>query len=361
MPTRTAFLAGLSAILLCTLMPACAQSTRVPSAAELSAEGLPDEGRMPAFRGATGWLNSRPLTPEELRGKVVVVQFLTYSCINWLRTVPHARAWNAKYRDQGLVMIGVHSPEFQFEKDSTNVNNAIKRLSIDYPIVVDSNLAIWNAFENAYWPALYIVDAKGRIRHHQFGEGGYEKSERVIQTLLAESGTVSKNPELVTVDARGAEAPADWNNLGSPEAYIGYGREMKFSSPGGLVRDRSHIYSQPLRLELNQWALVGNWTVRKQAAVSNVTSGRIKFRFHGRDLHIVMGSSVPTASARFRVTVDGQPPKGFHGLDADEAGFGRVKEPRLYQLLRQEGPIIDREFQIEFLDPSVEVYSFTFG
>ena len=361
MPMKTVFLAALSVVLVCMLMQACEQKIGVPGAEEFSADGLADEGSMPAFTGATSWLNSRPLSTDALRGRVVVVQFFTYSCINWLRTAPYMRAWNGKYKDQGLVLIGVHSPEFTFERDSTNVGNAIERLSIDYPIAVDSSRAVWDAFGNEYWPALYIVDAKGRIRHHQFGEEDYEKADEVIQMLLAETGTASRNSNPVTVDAQGAEAPADWDNLRSPEAYIGYGRATKFSSPSGLIRERSQTYFPPHRLQLNQWALAGNWTVRKQAAVSNLAGSRIAFRFHGRDLHMVMGSSVPTATARFRVTVDGRPPRKSHGLDANETGLGRVGEPRLYQVLRQEGPIIDREFQIEFLDPGVEVYSFTFG
>ena len=322
---------------------------------------LPIEGDFPSLANATGWLNSQPLKREELRGKVVLVQFWTYTCINWLRTEPYVRAWSEKYKDKGLVVIGVHTPEFEFEKNVDNVRREAKAMRIDYPIAIDSDYGIWRAFNNQYWPALYLIDAKGQIRHHQFGEGEYERSERIIQQLLAEAGASGIDRELVKVDGKGAEAAPDWSSLKSPENYLGYERTENFGSPGRAVRDKSSVYAIPARLDLNQWALSGEWTVAKNAIALNKAAGRIDYRFHARDLHLVMGPAVPGTSVRFRVLVDGQPPGASHGIDVDDAGNGAVTEQRLYQLIRQPGPIADKQFEIEFLDPGVEAFVFTFG
>jgi thiol-disulfide isomerase/thioredoxin len=323
--------------------------------------GFPAEGELPSFDRATGWLNSQPLTPAGLRGKVVLIDFWTYSCINWLRSLPYVRAWDEKYRDQGLVVIGVHAPEFAFEKDLDNVRRATKAMRIDYPVAIDNDHGIWRAFNNQYWPALYFVDAQGHIRHHQFGEGGYEQSERIIQQLLAEAGTGGKGHESDTVDARGVEAAADWGSLKSPENYVGYERTENFASPGGAALDKRRVYAAPARLTLNHWALSGDWTMGKEAAVLNKVDGRIAYRFHARDLHLVMGPATRGAPVRFRVLIDGNPPGAAHGIDVDDRGNGTVTEPRLYQLIRQPGPIADRQFEIEFLDPGLEAYAFTFG
>jgi thiol-disulfide isomerase/thioredoxin len=322
---------------------------------------LPIEGELPSLGGATGWLNSPPLTPDGLRGKVVLIDIWTYTCINWLRTLPYVRAWAEKYKNQGLVVIGVHSPEFAFEKNVDNVRRAAKDMKVDYPIAIDTDFAIWRALKNEYWPALYIVDAQGRIRHHQFGEGGYEQSERIIQQLLAEVGNSGIGHDLVSVDARGAEAPADWSNLKSPENYVGYDRTENFASPGGAVLDKPRVYAAPARLKLNGWALSGDWTIRKPATVLNKSNGRIAYRFHARDLHLVMGPSAPGTSVRFRVLIDGKPPGAAHGVDIDDQGNGTVTEQRMYQLIRQPKPIADRQFEIEFLDSGVEAFAFTFG
>jgi thiol-disulfide isomerase/thioredoxin len=310
---------------------------------------------------ATEWLNSPPLTADGLRGKVVLIDFWTYSCINWRRQLPYVRAWAEKYKDQGLVVVGVHAPEFAFEKDIDNVRRAAKDTRVDYPIVIDNDHAIWRAFNNEYWPALYFVDAQGRIRDHQFGEGEYEQSEKIIQQLLAEAGNSGIGHALVSVDARGAEAAADWSDLRSPENYVGYERTENFASAGGATSDKSRVYAVPARLVLNHWALSGDWKMQKNDIVLNKANGRIAYRFHARDLHLVMGPAAPGTSVRFRVLIDGQPPGAAHGVDVDDQGNGTVTEPRMYQLIRQPGPIIDRQFEIEFLDSGVEGFSFTFG
>ena len=310
---------------------------------------------------ADEWLNSPPLTAPALRGKVVLIDFWTYTCINWLRTLPYVRAWDQKYRNQGLVVIGVHAPEFAFEKDLNNVRRAVKDMRVDYPVAVDNDHVIWRAFNNEEWPALYFIDAKGRVRHHYFGEGAYEKSEAVIQQLLTEAGASDISHEPVSVDAHGIEAAADWNDLKSPETYLGYGRTQNFTSPGGAVSDQSRVYAVPAQLHLNDWALSGDWTVKRPAAVLNKPNGRIAYRFHARDLNLVMGPAAPGTSVRFRVLIDGQPPGAAHGVDVDEQGDGTVAEQRVYQLIRQPQPIADRQFEIEFLDPGVEAFSFTFG
>ena len=322
---------------------------------------LDSEGEMPSLAGATQWLNSPPLTADSLRGKVVLVQFWTYTCINWLRSLPYVRAWAEKYTDRGVVVIGVHAPEFAFEKDVDNVRRAAQTLRIAYPIAVDSDHAVWRAFKNAYWPALYFVDARGQIRHHHFGEGEYERSENVIRQLLAEAGTGDIAPGLVSVDGRGVEAPADWATLKSPENYLGYERTANFASAGGTVVDRRHAYKIPAMLRLNQWALSGNWTMEKEASVLGEASGRIAYRFHARDLHLVMGPPARGRSVRFRVRIDGRPPGAAHGTDIDDQGHGSASEQRLYHLIRQPSPIVARQLEIEFLEPGVEVFAVTFG
>ena len=322
---------------------------------------LPVEGKLPSLAGASGWLNSPPLTADGLRGKVVLVEFWTYTCINWRRQLPYVRAWAEKYRERGLVVIGVHSPEFEVEKNVAYIRRAAQAMRIDYPIAIDSEHAVWRAFGNNYWPALYFVDAEGRIRHHQFGEGDYEQSEMIIQQLLAQAGTGGVGGELVMVDASGVEAAADWVSLKSPESYLGYERAESFASPGGAVANKRHGYAAPKRLRLNQWALSGDWTIAAQAAVLNEPGGRIVDRFHARDLHLVMGAAAPGGSVRFRALIDGETPGAAHGIDIDEHGNGTVAEPRLYQLIRQPRPIADRQVDIEFLDPGVAAFVFTFG
>ena len=313
-----------------------------------------------AFRRATEWLNSDPLSAATLAGKVVLVQFGTYSCINWLRTLPYVRAWDQKYR-QGLVVIGVHTPEFAFEKNLDNVRRALQQMKIGFPIAVDNDYAIWRAFNNQYWPALYFIDARGRVRRHHFGEGEYEQSELAIQKLLAETGANAYNPGAVSVRAAGFELPADWQNLRSPELYLGHDRTENFSSPGGAALGRGRVYAAPARLEINRWALAGEWTMAKQAAVLNRAGGRIVCRFHARDVHLVMGPPRQESAVRFRVSMDGQPPGPAGGLDVDDSGSGTVREQRLYQLIRQPGPIVDRTLEIDFLDAGVEGFAFTFG
>ena len=338
-----------------------AEDTRMKWHTPPGAARLPVEGDLPSFGGATEWINSPPLTAAGLRGKVVLVEFWTYTCINWLRTLPYVRAWAEKYRDRGLVVIGVHSPEFEFEKDLGNVRRAAKDLRVDYPIAVDSAHAVWRAFRNQYWPALYFVDAQGRIRHHQFGEGEYDRAEMVIQQLLAEAGVREDGRGLVTVEARGVEAAADWSNLKSPENYVGHDRTENFVSPGGAVLGQRHSYAIPSRLSLNHWALSGEWTVGRQAILLAKANGRIAYRFHARDLHLVMGPVAGAQPVRFRVRIDGQPPGAARGVDVDAQGNGTAAEQRLYQLIRQSTPIVDRQFEIEFLDPGVEAFAFTFG
>jgi thiol-disulfide isomerase/thioredoxin len=322
---------------------------------------LPIEGELPSLGGATEWLNSPPLTAAGLRGNVVLIDFWTYTCINWLRTLPYVRAWAEKYKDQGLVVIGVHTPEFWFEQDVDNVRQAAEDMRVDYPIAIDNDYALWRAFDNHYWPALYFVDAQGHVRHHQFGEGEYEQSEMIVQQLLAEAGIGGVGHELVSVDARGAEAAADWGSLRSPENYVGYERTENFASPGGAVLDERHTYAAPARLRLDHWALSGDWTMERQATVLNEAEGRIAYRFHARDLHLVMGPAARGTSVRFRVFIDGQPPGAAHGIDVDDQGNGTATEQRLYQLIRQRGPVTEHVFEITFLDPDVQAFAFTFG
>lgn len=321
---------------------------------------LPVVGFFPPLTGATGWLNSPPLTREGLKGKVVLVQFWTYSCINCLRTIPYVRAWAEKYKDRGLVVIGVHSPEFAFERNIDNVRRAVADLDIGYPVAIDNSYAVWQAFGNQYWPAQYIIDAQGRIRHEHFGEEGYGESERVIQQLLAEAGRADPGTGLVAVSPAGVEAASDTDDVGSPETYVGFRQAERFVSPGGAVPDAGHVY-QAGTPRLNQWGLAGDWTVGGEHADLNQADGGIVYRFHARDLHLVLGPGPDGRPVRFRVTIDGAAPGSSHGSDTDADGRGTVTEHRLYQLVRQDGPVADRTFEIRFLDPGVQAYAFTFG
>jgi thiol-disulfide isomerase/thioredoxin len=334
---------------------------RAPAGLHVASAKLPVEGELPSLDGATGWLNSEPLTPAGLRGKVVLVDFWTYTCINWLRQLPYLRDWAEKYSGHGLVVMGVHTPEFSFEHHPDNVRRAVQEMRISYPVAIDNNYAVWLAFGNHYWPALYFADAQGRIRHHHFGEGEYGQSEMVIQQLLAEAGSAGAGTELVSVDARGLEAPADWASLRSPENYTGYERTENFASPGGAVPGKPHVYTVPARLRLNQWALSGDWTMEEEATRLNAANGQIACRFHARDLNVVMGPAAPGSPVRCRVLIDGQPPGEAHGTDVDGDGNGTVTLQRVYQLVRQPGPIADCTFEVTFLDPGAQAYSFTFG
>jgi thiol-disulfide isomerase/thioredoxin len=334
---------------------------RLPFLHGFPAVRMANQAELVSLERATEWLNSPPLTASALRGKVVLIDFWTYTCINWLRTLPYVRAWADKYRDQRLMVIGVHTPEFSFEKNIDNVRWAAKEMRVDYPIAVDSDYVIWRAFKNQYWPALYFVDSQGRVRHQHFGEGAYEQSEMIIQRLLAESGVGGIGDDLVSVDARGLEVAADWSSLKSPENYVGYERTQNFASPGGAILDNARMYQLPARLRLNEWALSGDWTAKKEATALNKANGRIAYRFHARDLNLVMGPKTPETPVRFRVLIDGQPPGAAHGVDVDEQGYGTVTEQRLYQLIRQPKPIVDRQFEIEFLGSGVEAFAFTFG
>jgi thiol-disulfide isomerase/thioredoxin len=298
---------------------------------------LPLEGELPSLSGATGWLNSEPLTPESLRGRVVLVEFWTFTCINWLRTLPYVRAWHEKYRDQGLVVLGVHTPEFEVEEPVDTVRQAASKLGVQYPIAVDPDYAVWRAFRNEYWPALYFADAEGMIRHHRFGEGDYDNSERVIQLLLEAAGAERVDRELLSIYPGGIEAAADWEQLRTPETYIGYERALRFEG------------------------LEGDWTVERQDAVLNEPGGRIVYRFHARDLNLVMSPAADDQGVRFRVRLDGEVPGASHGVDTNDHGEGTVTEPRVYQLVRQHERVVTRTFEITFLDPGVHVYVFTFG
>ena len=322
---------------------------------------LTAEGQLASLRTATAWLNTAPLTAEGLRGKVVLIDIWTYTCINWLRTLPYVRAWADKYKAQGLVVIGVHCPEFPFEHDLNNVRREAKGMRVDYPIAIDNDFSIWRAFDNNYWPALYLLDGDGKIRFHHFGEGEYEQSERNIQRLLKGAGARGVSSELVSVVPQGAEVAADWGNLKSPETYVGYGQAENFSSPGGAAVDARHVYAVPRELRLNQWALSGDWTVTQRAAALNKPNGRVAYRFHARDVNLIMGPAARGVPVRYRVLVDGRPPAAAHGGDADEQGNGTVTEQRMYQLIRQPKPIADRQFEIEFIDAGVEAFCFTFG
>jgi cytochrome c biogenesis protein CcdA/thiol-disulfide isomerase/thioredoxin len=322
---------------------------------------LKHEGAMPSLDGAVKWLNSAPLSTKQLKGKVVVIDFWTYSCINCLRSVPYTEAWWEKYKDQGLVVIGVHTPEFAFEKDVANVQKSLGDLKITYPVAVDSNYAIWNAFHNEYWPAHYFIDAQGQIRYHHFGEGKYDESEEVIQQLLKERDGSLKTAGLVQVNGAGAQAAPDSKDVASPETYIGFARQQHYASPEAIKQDKAQNYSAPVRPTVNQWGLVGNWNVSGEHATLNGAPGKVIFRFHARDLHLVLGPGKNGKPVRFRVKIDGTAPGADHGVDTDESGAGEVKEYRLYQLIRQKGAVEDRTFEIEFLDPGVQAFAFTFG
>lgn len=319
------------------------------------------EGSLPSLDGATTWLNSAPLTKESLRDKVVLIDFWTYTCINWHRTLPYIRAWHEKYRDHGLTVIGVHTPEFGFEADAENVRRAAAEMNVEYPIAIDSKYAVWRALGNEYWPALYLVDAQGHIRYHKFGEGDYEQSERAIQKWLRRSGGNGFDSQLVSIDPTGAEVAADWRDLLSGENYLGYERTENFASRSGFAFDKSRNYFAPERLQRNEWALTGSWTAQKQMIQLNAASGSIAYQFHARDLHLVMGPAEGGKPVRFRVLIDGKAPGTSHGTDIDEQGNGMVTDPRMYQLIRQPKPIADRKFEIEFLDPGLKAFSFTFG
>jgi hypothetical protein len=310
--------------------------------------------QMPSLDGATGWLNSEPLGPAELRGHVVLVDFWTFTCINWLRQEPYVRAWSRAYREDGLVVIGVHTPEFSFEHELDRVREATGERAIDYPVALDNNYGIWNAFDNHYWPALYFVDPDGIIRDHHFGEGRYEHSERVIQGLLG------IERELVSVEGLGVEADADWDHLRTPETYLGYGRSERFASPDGVAFDERRAYELPERLPFNHWALAGEWTIGHEKVVLEEAGGSIAFRFHARDTHLVLspGAREPIP---FRVLLDGEPPGPSHGVDVDEDGNGLLGDARLYQLARQHDAVRERTLEITFLEPGVEAYVFTFG
>jgi thiol-disulfide isomerase/thioredoxin len=314
----------------------------------------------PAIGGATAWLNVPTQRAPELRGKVILVQFWTYTCVNWRRTVPYVRAWSAKYRDHNLLVIGVHTPEFDFEENLDNVRAAIKEMHIEYPVAVDSRRVIWDAFHNVYWPALYLIDAEGKIRYSQFGEGEYTQTEREIQKLLAKSGS-HPSSDLAAVSPVGGEVPADLASLRSPETYVGLDMGERFASKGGVVPNRPHEYSLPKNLALNEWALSGSWSMKREAAFLNSAYGKIAYRFHARDLNLIMAPPAGGLHVRFRVLINGQPPGSAHGEDIDEQGYGSVSTPRMYQLIRQPGSIADREAEIEFVDPGAALYDFTLG
>jgi hypothetical protein len=321
----------------------------------------PMEGRIPSLEGATGWLNTRPLTSDELLGKVVVVNFCTYTCINWLRTLPYVRAWAETYADRGLVTLGVHTPEFPFEKDVENVRRALGEMRVGYPMALDNDYAVWEAFSNHYWPALYFIDVDGNMRHHHFGEGEYERSESVIQQLLSEAGADVKGDDLVSAVGEGPEAAADWEGLDSPETYLGYERGLTLESPAGVRPDERQVYAPPEKLRLNSWALSGDWTVNAGNVHLNEPNGRIAFRFHARDVNLVMGPATRGGSVPFRVLLDGLALDDANGSDVDAAGSGVLDYQRMYQLIRQRGPIMDRLFEIEFEGASAEAFCFTFG
>ncbi|ACR31892.1 cytochrome c biogenesis protein DipZ [Burkholderia glumae] len=347
------------------LMSAATRAARRDaSMLRVSAPALPVEGTLPPLSGATKWLNSPPLTNASLRGKVVLIDFWTYSCINCLRTLPYVKAWARKYKNDGLVVIGVHAPEFAFERDPGNVKQATRDLGVTYPVAIDNGYAIWRAFNNEYWPAHYFVDAQGRIRYHHFGEGDYLQSERAIQQLLVEAGHPDAAQVPVGIDgpaASGAQAAADDTDMRSPETYVGYARAEHFASPGGQLHDSEHDYAAPAQPGLGQWGLAGSWKVGGEQATLVKPGGRIVYRFHARDLHLVLGPGGGGAPVRFRVTLDGSAPGASHGADVGADGTGTVAGQRLYQLIRQRGPIADHTFSIEFLDPGVQAFAFTFG
>jgi hypothetical protein len=316
------------------------------------------EGNMPSLAGATEWLNSEALTAADLQGRVVLIDFWTFTCINWIRTAPYRRAWDERYRDRGLMAIGVHTPEFPFERDIDSIRAAIEERRIAYPVAVDSDYAIWNAFANRYWPALYVADANGQIRDHHFGEGRYHESERVIQDLLGVPRTLGND---LVVEADGVEAPADWDTLQSPETYLGSEQAERFASPGGAAWEQRRSYTTPSPLRLNSWALSGDWTIGRKSARLDEAGGHLAYRFRARDLNLVMGPAKRGEAVRFQVRLDGGPPSAARGVDVDERGDGTAIDRRLYQLVRQSGAVDEHTFEITFLEPGVEAYVFTFG
>jgi thiol-disulfide isomerase/thioredoxin len=322
---------------------------------------LGDEGAMPDLDGAIGWLNSVPLSRKSLRGKVALVNFWTYTCINSIRPLPYLRNWAAKYNDAGFVVIGVHTPEFSFEHEPMNVENAVRNLNVTFPVAIDSNNRIWQSFNNQAWPAQYLVDAKGRIRYHHFGEGDYDDIERVIQELLKENGATGLASDTTSVSGLGIEAAPDWTDARSPETYIGYGQARNFTSLEKLRKDSIQVFTAPAKPSLNHWGLSGSWNVNAESAVLQAVPGKIVFRFHSRDLHLVLAPTKDGKPVRFKVTLDGAAPGENCGIDTVQDGSGEIREPRLYQLIRQKGPIVDRTFEIEFLDPGVQALDFTFG
>jgi thiol-disulfide isomerase/thioredoxin len=322
---------------------------------------LGDEGAMPELDGAVGWLNSVPLSRKSLRGKVVLVNFWTYTCINSIRPLPYLRNWAAKYKDAGFVVIGVHTPEFSFEHEPMNVENAVRNLNVAFPVAIDSKQMIWQSFNNQAWPAQYLVDAKGRIRYHHFGESDYGEIERAIQELLKENGATSLASQTTSASGVGIEAAPDWSDARSPETYIGYRQAQNFASPEKVHKDSTRVFSAPAKLSLNHWGLSGSWNVNGESAVLQATHGKIVFRFHSRDLHFVLAPAKDARPIRFVVRLDGAAPGENCGVDTAPDGSGEIREPRLYQLIRQKGPIVDRTFEIEFLDPGVQALDFTFG
>ena len=336
---------------------------KAPAGLHTTADRLPFEGERADFGGATGWLNSPPLTPGDLRGRVVLVSFWTYTCVNWLRQLPYLRAWADKYDGHGLTVVGVHTPEFSFEHDPEQVRRAVAAMRIGYPVALDSDYGVWRAFDNHYWPALYFADAEGRIRHHHFGEGEYRRSEMVIQQLLADAGASGVDTGVVSPNPGGVEAAADWPSLRSPENYTGFERAEGFASPGGLRPGSAASYTTPPDLRRNQWAVAGSWAAGPEALTVEQAGGRLSYRFHARDLNLVLspGPAGTGSGAGFQVRLDGQPPGAAHGADTDARGHGTVREPRLYQLIRQRGAVVDRTFEITFADPGVQAYVFTFG
>jgi thiol-disulfide isomerase/thioredoxin len=322
---------------------------------------LGDEGSMPDLDGAVGWLNSAPLSRESLRGKVALVNFWTYTCINSLRPLPYVKSWAAKYHDVGFVVIGVHTPEFSFEHEPMNVENAVRALNVTFPVAIDSKTRIWQSFNNQAWPAQYLVDGKGRIRYHHFGEGDYGEIERFIQQLLKENGETGLASGTTTVSGVGVEAAPDWRDERSPETYIGYRQAQNFASDEKVHEDSIQIFSAPRKLSLNHWGLSGSWNVNAESAVLQVVPGKIVFRFHSRDLHFVLAPTKDGKPVRFKVTLDGAAPGENCGVDTAPDGSGEIRESRLYQLIRQKGAVVDRIFEIEFLDPGVRAFDFTFG
>jgi len=351
---RVSFVAALAAAL-CWM---------VISAPSLEAQDPPSiVGSAPLYglSGGTGWINSSPLTAKQLKGKVVVVDFWDYSCINCIRAIPYVRAWAEKYKDSGLVVIGVHAPEFDIEKQMPNVQKAVNKFQITYPVVLDNNYAIWNAFHNQYWPAHYFIDSKGKVRYEHFGEGDYDQSEKWIQELLKEANPKATLASGVSVHGQGVQAAADMNNVRSPETYIGYARAEHFASPGGIKHDAEQLYTEPTQPRLNEWGLAGKWTDHQQVAILGSAGGKIIFHFHARDLHLVLGPTANGKPVHFRVTIDGQAPGANHGVDTDAQGNGVVTDDRLYQLVRQAGDVKDHLFVIEFQETGVQAFSFTFG